>query len=302
MSRHRFARAACVALIPAVALAAAAEGPAAVAQRGYATATLREPIFSVAEVAVQSAAYNNWLNENYAKLDEQRIPAARERLYYLIDSHIKHTFAGGGGVLPGKHDLTLEILFSWAVPLGVYGGNLVYNAVKAEKSQAKAATLTLPPGEALTLNGDLFELSSDAGWKVSFPYYFMIGAVRDMTAQDGSRVQMTIISTGTARDSSRTGRSQATLMLLFSPGADFDAFMAFWKAQLPIDSGDERIPLGVRDLTSQKNFDDKLRLHREMVAWKTSKGAIAVVYLGNDGTYQWNRPHFIDFVRAIQAN
>jgi len=292
------------ALMPALltmSLAAhAAEPPAP--QAGYTSSTLREPVYDFAETAVHTVKLNNWLNENYASLDEARKTAARERLYYLIDSQIKHNFARTQRVLPAGSDLQLALLFSWAERLGVYGGNLVFNQLKTESMEPAPTSLELPPGIRLSLHGDLFELESDTGWQVSFPYYFMIGAVRDMVNKDGARSQLVIISTGTAKDSSKSGRSQATLMLVFSPGAALPEFKAFWQSQIPIRSDDESIALGVRGLTSQKNFEEKLKLHREMVAWSAPKGACAVVYLGNDGTYQWNRPHFIDFVSAVRTN
>jgi hypothetical protein len=41
-------------------------------------------------------------------------------------------------------------------------------------------------------------------------------------------------------------------------------------------------------------------LHTEFASWTEKQGPFAVVYLGVDGTYQWNRPHFLDFLRAVQ--
>ena len=291
-----------LALLPISIAAGATDTPPPPPQVGYTTSTLREPLFDFAETAVHSVKLNNLLNEKFASLDEARKAPVRERLYYLIDSQIKHNFARTQRVLPAGSDLQLAILFSWAEKLGVYGGNLVFNRVKTETMELEPPVLELPPGIRLSLHGDLFELQSDSGWQVTFPYYFMIGEVRDMTNNDGGRTQLIIISTGAAKDTSKAGRSQATLMLIFSPGATLPDFKSFWQSQIPIRSEDESLPLGVRGLTSQKNFDDKLNLHREMVAWSTPKGACAVVYLGNDGTYQWNRPHFIDFVNAVRPN
>jgi len=290
-----------LALLPISNAAESAETPPP-PQAGYTTSTLREPLFDWAETTVHSMKLNNWLIENFGSLDEARMIPVRERLYYLIESQIKHSFAQTGRVLPAASDQQLALLFSWAEKLGVYGGNLVFNQVKVETMKAEPALLELPPGIRLSLHGDLFKLESVSGWQVSFPYYFMIGAVRDMTTKNGARTQLIIISTGAAKDTSKLGHSQATLMLLYSPGAALADFKSFWQPQIPIDGNDESIALGVRDLTSQKNFDEKLKLHREMVAWSTPKGACAVVYMGNDGTYQWNRPHFIDFVRAVQSN
>ena len=215
-----------LALLPISIAAEAADTPPP-PQVGYTTSTLREPLFDFAETAVHSVKLNNWLNKKFASLDEARKAPVRERLYYLIDSQIKHNFARTQRVLPAGSDLQLAILFSWAEKLGVYGGNLVFNRVKTETIELEPPVLELPPGIRLSLHSDLFELQSDSGWQVTFPYYFMIGAVRDMATNDGGRTQLIIISTGAAKDTSKAGHSQATLMLIFSPGAKLPEFKSY---------------------------------------------------------------------------
>ena len=42
------------------------------------------------------------------------------------------------------------------------------------------------------------------------------------------------------------------------------------------------------------------RLYTELVHVPTSRGDLAIVYAGLDGTYQANRPHFVDFLRALK--
>jgi hypothetical protein len=288
-----------VSLVSAAASASAADSESTTPQQGYTTATLREPIFDAAQVAVDTTVFNNWLAENYGKLSANQLDRPREHLYYLIDSHIKQQFETTGQILPKEHDLILEILFSWAERLGVYGGNLVFNKVKSPKSQAMGPLMTLPKGMALELKGDLLHVQSDLGWDVSIPYYFMIGRLHDFEATNGIRTQIMIVSTGAAKDKGKEGHSQATLMLLFSPGADMTVFRAFWEQQFEIKTGDEHVELGVSGLTSQRNLDAALLLHRELVFLKGDRGALAVAYLGNDGTYQWNREHFLDFLRAV---
>jgi len=279
-----------------------ADAPKETPQPGYSTAPLRESVFDMARVAVESATISNWLSEKYAALDEPRKERMRERLYYLIDSYIAQKYREEGAILSRKPDFMLETLFAWAEPLGVYGGNLVHAAVKDPKGQGEALVPDLPllPAMNLSLRGDLFNLKAD-GWEVAFPYYFMIGRVGNVPNAGGKPAEMVIISTGAAKDKSTTGHSQATLMVVYSAGGELAPFKAFWEKLIPISAGDERVELGVRGLTSQRNFDDKLQLHRELVAWKTPQGVIAVAYLGNEGTYQWNREHFLDFLRALRT-
>ena len=207
-----------LALLPL--LAGAAQEPASVPQQGYSTATLREPLFDAAQVAVETVNITNWLSENHAKVGEAQQAKVRERLYYLIDSHIKQEFAKTGRILPKEPDGQLEMLLSWAEPMGVYGGNLIYNAVKKADAPALSPTLLPPEGMTLALRDDLLVVKSQLGWSVSMPYYFMIGRLADVKVTTGQRTQFVIVSTGTARDASDVGYSQATLMLMYAPQAD----------------------------------------------------------------------------------
>jgi hypothetical protein len=282
-------------------LAGSAEQPAAPAQQGYSTATLREPIFDAAQVAVDTVRINNWLVENHEKLGKDQQARVREHLYYLIDSRIKQQFAATGSILPKEPDLQLQLLLSWAERVGVYGGNLAYNAVKAADAPAMSPALLPPEGMTLALREDLLILKSDLGWSVSMPYYFMIGRLADVKTITGLRTQVMIVSTGAAKDASDFGHSQATLMLMYAPQAELAEARMLLEQQLEIKPTDERVELGVRTLVSQRNHDHELKLWREIVSWSAPRGAMSVAYLGNDGAYEWNRQHFLDFLRALET-
>jgi hypothetical protein len=282
-------------------LASAAEQPAPVPQQGYSTATLREPLFDAAQVVLETARVNNWLVDNHEKVGKDQQAKVRERLYYLIDSHIKQEFAKTGRILPKEPDGQLEMLLSWAEPMGVYGGNLIYNAVKRADAPALSPTLLPPEGMTLALRDDLLVVKSDLGWSVSMPYYFMIGKLSDIKVTTGQRTQFVIVSTGTAKDASDFGYSQATLMLMYAPQADSAEARKIWEQSMQIKPTDEHVALGVRGLVSQRNHLDEQKMWREIVSWSAPRGAITVAYMGNDGTYEWNRQHFIDFLRALQT-
>jgi hypothetical protein len=282
-------------------LACAAEEPAYVPQQGYSTTTLREPLFDAAQVMLETSKVNNWLVDNREKVSQDLQPKVREHLYYLFDSHIKQEFAKTGRILPREPDGLLETLLSWAEPMGVYGGNLLYNAVKSPKSPALSPTLLPPAGMTLALRDDLLVVKSDLGWSVSMPYYFMIGKLADVKVTTGQRTQFIIVSTGAAKDSSDLGHSQATLMLMYAPQADVAEARKIWEQSLQIKPTDERVELGVRGLVSQRNHADELKMWREIVSWSTPRGAMTVTYMGNDGTYEWNRQHFLDFLGALQT-
>ncbi len=227
----------------------------------------------------------------------------REHLYYLIDSYVKDQYTKDKRILPEKHDLILEILFSWSERLGVYGGALVYNSIKASKSPEMAPLMKLPDQISLGLDGDLFKIGlKTEGWSVKIPYYFMISIVDDFTATNSQRTQLLMLSTGTALDNSESGRSQATLMLMYSPGANLDDVANFWKKSIGIGEGAEKKLLKVGNRQSFYSFDSAVKLHKEITLWREPQGVFAITYMGIDGTYQWNRPHFLDFLRSLEIH
>lgn len=265
---------------------------------GYSTDPLQQPLFDEAQIVVEAVAINNWLNSNITKLSYEQMKGPREHLYYLIDSRVKQTYAAEKRILPANHDVILETLFSWAEPLGVFGGALAFNSVKAPTSPARTSGMKVPEGLSLDLAGDLFTIKSTAGWSISFPYYFMVWNIDDFIAKGGPRTQLVALSTGAAQDKSKAGKSQATLMFLFSPDED-DNFEKYWREQLGVDAGVTPEPLGVSGLNSRHAFDATTKLHREFTSWSGPEGSFAVAYLGIEGTYEWNRPHFVDFLRSV---
>ncbi len=274
-------------------------------QPGYTTSILREPVFNESRVLAEAITIDNWLNSNYGKLSYEQKKGPREHLYYLIDSRVKDLYAREGRVLPKDHDPILELLFSWTERLGVYGGSIVYNALRSPTSKiSKIMTplMKMPPGISLTLKGDLLVIDSEmSGWTVSVPYYFMISRIHDFTASNGLRTHYVVLSTGTGKHKSQTGHSQATLVLIFSPVVDTARFVTFWKQQFGISDSDENVSLGVRNLVSQRHRDATSQIYTEITTWTERQGSFAVVYSGVNGTYQWNRDHFLDFLRALRT-
>lgn len=270
-----------------------------VAIAGYSTKPLRAPLFDEAQLAIETTGINNWLIANIKSLSYDQMKGPREHVYYLIDSRVKQHYAKEKQVLPTTHDPILETLFSWAEPLSVFGGSEAFNAVKDPASPAREPTMMLPEGISLGLSKDMFKLHSASGWTLSFPYYFMIGSIADFTPKDGPRTQLVVVSTGAARDQSDAGKSQATLMFMFSPEKT-DIFERYWREHLGI--GAEVMPkaLGVANLFSRSVVDAPMLIHKELTCWSDSTGSFAVAYLGIEGTYEWNRQHFIDFVRSIR--
>jgi hypothetical protein len=271
-------------------------------QGRYSVAPLRDPLFDQATVVVRATGLNNWLTDNIQKLGYEQMQGPRENLYYLIESRIKQLYAEDKRILPSKHDPILEMLFSWSENLGVFGGSYAFNAVKAPTTKAEIPRLQLPVEIKLNLDADLFKIQSDHGWSVRLPYYFMISQIGDFTATGGSRTQLLGFSTGAAKDKGELGYSQATIVFIYSPAeTSFDSFETYWLKQLGIEASIQQAPLNILDLRSRHVFDAAIKMNKEFVAWSKPSGSFAVLYAGLEGSYEWNRPHFLDFLRTIET-
>jgi len=276
--------------------------PAAPVQGGYSTKPLERAVFDPARVAVDAVAFDGWLNANYSTLNADSMKGPREHLYYLIDSWVKSLYARDRVVLPRKHDAVLRSLFSWSERLGVFGGHLVYNSLAPDELVPMPSLMQLPSGFRLSLRGDMLSLSSETGhWSFAVPYYFMIWQVSEYEAKAGPKTQLVALSTGAAVHEGQAGHSQATLMLLFGPGADEAGFVGYWARQLGFDGDEREEEIPGRPTGTRRLFDKSRNMHREYTAWRTPHGQLVVAYLGMNGTYQWNRPHFFDFLGAIRA-
>jgi len=290
-------------LIAALSLLGLGSGPVAPVQGGYSTEPLSEPVFDPARVAVETTVFNNWLLSEYEGLGPESMKGPREHLYSLIDSWIPVIYERDGAVWPRETDIVLAILFSWSEKLGAYGGHLVHNALKPDTVEDLQPTMRVPDAFALSLEGDLLRVRSKAGgWSVAVPYYFMIWNMNAFDAVAGPRTELIAISTGAARHAGREGHSQATLMLMYGPGARIDEFAPYWSTKLGIEGSESAQVLPIRDLVSRKTLDTATGLRTELVVWQDTSGAFAIAYLGIDGTHQSNRPHFIDFLRAIRSD
>lgn len=272
-------------------------------QDGYDTSVVKNPVFEIESVLVESTALNNWLNANYENLTNQQMKGPREHLYYLIDSYVKHNFAQTSQIYPTKHDLLFETLFSWSEKLGVYGGASVYNKLKSENSKEMSPQLELPSEISINLVDDLFVIASESqSWSMRIPFYFMIWAVNDSVFENGLRTQLIAFSTGAAKDQSEHGHSQATIMFIYTPQGNYEEVSAYWKNAMGVDDKAIQKPLNYVSKNSLYSHDKALNLHKEITTWESENGIFAVAFLGNEGAYQWNRPHFIDFLNTLTVD
>jgi len=271
-------------------------------QQGYSFEPLKDPVFEYAHVVVDVTAFNNWLNANYSKLNAETMKGPREHLYYLLCSYISAIHQRDKVILPKNHDLILEILFSWSERLGVFGGSLVYNKIKREDIKPIPELMKIPDSFSLSLTNDLYSLKTKTNvWSVKFPYYFMVGNMNDFQATNGMKTQLVSISTGASKDNTEAGRSQGTLMLIYSPSNEFESFSSYWLSQFEIHLDSKAISLGVKNLTSRAVFDKTSLLHKEVTLMSSKNGSFAIAFLGMDGTYQANRQHYLDFLNQLQV-
>lgn len=274
-----------------------------VPHQGYSPEPLNNPVYDYAHVIVDATVFNNWLNGNYSKLTAETMKGPREHLYYLLSSYVSALHKQDHIILPKEYDLVMEMLFSWSERLGVFGGSLVYNQIKNEKREPISPLMKIPEVFKLSLENDLYHLASSSNvWAVKFPYYFMISDMNNFQATNGMQTQVVIISTGAARDKTPAGRSQATLMLIYSPSSNFDLFSEYWLKQFEIASDTKLTDLGMNNLKSRSVFDKASLLHKEITLWPSKTGSLAIAYLGMDGTYQTNRQHFLDFMNQFTSS
>lgn len=267
---------------------------------GYSLAPLDEPVFTYAEVIVGTTTFNNWLNANYDKLNVQTMKGPREHLYYLITSYAYHLLKEENVVLPDKHDLILETLFSWSEKLGVYGSNHFYNKLKSEKLSDMPEIMRVAEKFEISAEDDMYNINSSKGsWSFKIPYYFMVWALSDFKAKNGMKTQLVSISTGASKDKSENGKSQATIMFVHTPNADKDQFTTFWINQLGLKTTDNKKDLNVKSLNSIHSFDSTSLLHKEATIIHNDNGSYFVSYLGMDGSYQKNRVHFVNFLESL---
>lgn len=269
-------------------------------QQGYSFKPLSNPVFDYAHVVVDVAKFNNWLNANYSKLNSETMKGPREHLYYLLSSYISALYKKDNVILPKEKDLILQTLFSWSERLGVYGGALVYNQIKSEKAEPLPELMKTPDSFKLSLDNEQYNLKSKQNiWSVNFPYYFMLNNMNAFQATNGMKTQLVSISTGASKDKTKAGRSQSTLMLIYSPSNEFKSFSKYWLSQFGVPLESKTNKLEVNNLKSKSIFNKTTLLHTEVTFMSKTNGSYAVAYLGMDGAYQVNRQHYLDFLNNL---
>lgn len=280
-------------------LATGAASPAGVHR--YSDEPLRQkPLMSTAEVAVDFTRFNNWLAGRIGSLTPDRFAGPREHAYLLIDSILKQKRSEGRSEFNGFEKMTLGTLFGWASRLGVYGAGMAAQWIGAD---AGPPPEPLPPPAPFELRLDApnFVLSSRSSpWRLEFPYYFMFFEARRFTARNGLPTELIITSTSFAGHAQDDGRSQATIMFIYSPESDCPSFDRFWLDQVGI-GPDHRSPEApLPGSSNYRYFDEEHRMRKEITFAKSGVGCVAFALMGIDGTYQANRESYLDFLEAAR--
>ena|SRR5690606_32861345 len=273
----------------------------------YSVEPLRtDPVLENDALETEAKKFGAWLTKNFEQLDAEARDRAREHLFFLIDARVKHLYKEHGEVMPVKgSDRVLAELFMLAESLGSYGGTLIYNNIRAADLPVLDRSRRLPEPMHLNLAGNVLQLTSESGWSFSIPYYFMLwhmASVSSDKAANGMPAEVVTLSTGVARHSDGVGASQSTIMLVYSPAVEHDAFSASWRNSLAIPADTDSLQLPIEGLSSRSVFAPERGLHSELVTWAGRNGSFAVIYGGIDGPFQANRVHFLDFLRSLSEH
>jgi hypothetical protein len=266
----------------------------------YSDEPFQRPVFDRARMLVEAVQVNNWLNANFTGLSQGQRQAVREHVHALIDSRLKEQYAASKSLIPTP-DPVLALMYSWAARLGVYGAADVFAVVRGTSPLQSAGGPSPPAGIAVTLKGEVLELSSAGSWSVAVPVNFFIFDLRSAEEPSGMTLQAAAIAMGTAPDAAPPGYSQATIAIFYAEDLDLQAFTARWTERFGIPETVQAEELQGSTYRSRRAFDQASRLHKEVVFVPSSKGSLAVLYAGLDGTYQWNRPHFVDFLNNLRV-
>jgi len=130
----------------------------------------------------------------------------------------------------------------------------------------------------------------------------MIFEAKHFTAKSGLDTDLLIASTSFAKHKQGDGRSQATLMFMFSPEADCEVFGKFWLDQFGISPGQKTKESPLPGSRNYALYDREQRMRKEVTLLGDKAGCTAFVLLGIDGTFQANRVSYLDFMTSASIS
>ena len=289
-------------IVVAAAIIFAGSFPMPAAAQDFSPTPLSAPTGFPRDSLPQTASgFIPWLELRSSALTPAQAQLVREHLYALISETVKQRFTlTHSGNLPSG-DSALAQLFTWAHRLGVPGAGAVATAVLPGSMNAAVPVPT--DGFDLAFSAPAFSLAAREGrWLVRFPYYFMVGTLTHQHLNNGLDNDVAVLSTLTASNAAPIGgASQATILLASAQTTDLPSYAAFWLGLAGLalqDSMASPVPQAIRAF---RKFDAATSIWKELVVFQIPSGSLVVVYSGLDGTYQANRPHYLDVVASLRV-
>jgi hypothetical protein len=225
------------------------------------------------------------------RLSEVEAQRARERIYLYISEMAKSR----DGQFPPAGDSLATRLFRAAATLGVAGADQILQIL--DRRTPQDAPLPVPPGLKLSFQPPTFMLASDDGtWSVCFPYYFMPAPVGRQSPANGVSTELATLSTLFAPDRDAPGSSQATILIAAAPLADSAKHLALWLQQLGVSHARTGGVAGPGEWYSGSAQEP---IRREAVVRHLPTRIVLIAYLGLPGTFEANRPHYLDLLRTL---
>lgn len=261
----------------------------------------RIPILGSADVTVRAVSINNWLADNIQSMPADQIQPAKENIYLIIDSIVKQNRLESKTDFSESDDFFLRSMFNWASYLGVPGSDLVSDHFNGKASPVSPKRVTLPQPFSITFKYPLIRLSSsDGDWTLIYPYWFMTGYVQSFQAHNNLETEIAEVSTAFAKHVGIEGYSQATIMFIFSPGNNDNIFKNFWMQSVGLKDADKIKETLRAGSATYVTYDTDKHMYKEVTFLRGTKGDIAVVYVGINGTYQANRESYLEFLKDIK--
>ena len=242
-----------------------------------------------------------WLRTNATSPTEGQAAIFREHLYAILSADARSRFAATRKTLPVR-DSVLAALYDLADRMGLPGGALVAASLFPPLKPATPFT-GIDSAFSLAYGDGMFTLTArDRGWRVRFPHYFMIGRIQRQQGAGGAVTDVVNLSTLFAANAPAiSGASQGTILLLGSSKPEDAEFVATWMARLgfppALDPAESPLPGApayyMRDAATQ--------LRKNLVILRLPQATLVAAYIGLDGTYEVNRPHFVDLLKSLHV-
>jgi hypothetical protein len=244
----------------------------------------------------------HWLELNAPQVPPSGQAAVREHVYALISAQVKARVAGGFPAFPPERDSVLAELFFWGDRLGVFGAYRAGRALDHVRPHLAPSNL-VPPAFEIKLDSGYFTLASShtPHWSIRFPYYFMVGAVNHQRMGTDVEGDVVVLSTLFAPNRPPIGgASQATILLIAVDSSQVTPALAYWLKQLAVSPvSSSRSSWG--GAPTYTGYDSTLSMRKEVVTLPLPTGMLLVAYLGLDGTFEANHPHFLNLLSSIKT-